>query len=58
MKKLFIICSKRFYDKIPSVLERLNNKFEIQLPNCYDNANTEFEIKKWEKKHMYYLSPR
>ena len=57
MKKLFIICSKRFYDKIPSILERLDNKFEIQLPNCYDGPNTENEIKKLgREEHVLFKS--
>ena len=44
-KKLFIICSKRFYNKIPSILEELNGKFNIELPNCYNKPDTEFKIK-------------
>lgn len=36
MKKILIICSKKFYDRIPEVKKQLNNKFDIYLPNCYD----------------------
>lgn len=35
--KILIICSKAFYDKIPSIKEKLENKgYTIILPNCYD----------------------
>ena len=44
-KKLFIICSKKFYEKIPAILERLEDKFLITLPNCYDDPNTESRFK-------------
>ena len=36
--KVFVICSKKFYGRIPeikSVLEQKGN--EVYLPNCYDN---------------------
>ena len=44
-KKIFIICSKKFYEKIPSILEKLEDKFLITLPNCYDEPETEFRFK-------------
>lgn len=35
--KIFIICSKAFYDKIAKIEEYLEKKgHEITLPNCYD----------------------
>lgn len=40
--KIFIICSKAFYDRVPSIkdaLERLGH--EVTLPNCYDDPDTE-----------------
>ncbi|MEI6228631.1 MAG: hypothetical protein WCP11_01245 [Candidatus Saccharibacteria bacterium] len=40
--KIFIICSKKFYDQIPSIkgsLEALDHI--ITLPNCYDDPGTE-----------------
>ena len=40
--KIFIICSKAFYDKIPPVREELENMgHTIILPNCYDAPETE-----------------
>ncbi|MDF2865425.1 MAG: hypothetical protein K0R72_234 [Clostridia bacterium] len=40
--KIFVICSKVFYDKIPTLKEKLENKgHEITLPNCYDCPETE-----------------
>lgn len=40
--KLFIICSKRFYDSILNIKKELE-KYEIEvfLPNCYDDPKTE-----------------
>ena len=40
--KIFIICSKSFYNKIPSIKEHLEQTgHEIILPNCYDCPETE-----------------
>lgn len=40
--KVFIICSKVFYNKIPAIKEKLeSNGHEITLPNCYDSPETE-----------------
>ena len=40
--KLFIICSKRFYDKIPEIQKELEIMgHAITLPNCYDDPTTE-----------------
>lgn len=40
--KIFIICSKNFYDRIPPIKEKLENKGHIiYLPNCYDHPETE-----------------
>ena len=42
--KIFVICSKKFYGRIPeikSVLEQKGN--EVYLPNCYDNPAAEQE---------------
>lgn len=44
--KLFVICSKRFYGRIPMIKEVLEEKgHEVVLPNCYDKPNTEEEIR-------------
>lgn len=40
--KIFIICSKRFYDKIPEIKDILEkNNHEITLPNCFGDSGTE-----------------
>ncbi len=40
--KIFIICSKKFYDKVPEIKKKLeNNGHEISLPNCFDDPATE-----------------
>lgn len=42
--KIFIICSKAFYDKIPEIKEKLEKKgHEIILPNSYGNSQAEEE---------------
>lgn len=40
--KIFIICSKSFYDRIPDIKKYLeNNGHEVSLPNCFDDPTTE-----------------
>lgn len=40
--KIFIICSKAFYGRIPEIKEKLESKGHIiTLPNCYDAPETE-----------------
>ncbi|MEI7689801.1 MAG: hypothetical protein WCI79_02440 [Candidatus Saccharibacteria bacterium] len=40
--KIFIICSKKFYNQIPSIKDNLEAKGHIiTLPNCYDDPYTE-----------------
>jgi len=40
--KILIICSKRFYEKIPNIKKELTkNNIEVFLPNCYDDPTTE-----------------
>lgn len=40
--KIFIVCSKRFYNKIPEVQKVLEaNGHIITLPNCFDDPTTE-----------------
>ncbi len=40
--KIFIICSKAFYDKIPPIKNALEKMGHIiSLPNCYDCPETE-----------------
>lgn len=40
--KIFVICSKAFYEKIPTIKEKLEqNGHTIILPNCYDCPETE-----------------
>lgn len=40
--KVLIICSKRFYEKIPNIKNELEQKnIQVFLPNCYDDPKTE-----------------
>ena len=40
--RVFVICSKAFYEKIPTIKEKLEqNGHTIILPNCYDCPETE-----------------
>lgn len=44
--KLFVICSKKFYNRIPMIKEVLEKSgHQVFLPNCYDKPNTEDEIR-------------
>jgi len=44
--KIFICCSKRFYDKVGEVKEVLEKQgHEISLPNSFDNPNKENEMR-------------
>lgn len=48
--KILIICSKKFYDKIPKIKTALEAKnHAITLPNCYDSPGTEDEFRKLGK---------
>ena len=39
--KILIICSKKFYDRIPQIKASLERKnIEVYLPNCYDDPVT------------------
>ena len=49
--KIFIVCSKKFYDKIPDIQKILEeNNHEITLPNCYEDPCTEERYKSMGKK--------
>ena len=40
--KIFVICSKRFYDRIPEIKKCLEDKkHEVELPNCFDDPSAE-----------------
>jgi hypothetical protein len=40
--KIFVICSKKFYDRIPEIKEALEAAGHVvTLPNCYDDPATE-----------------
>ncbi|MDD5098787.1 MAG: hypothetical protein PHP35_00365 [Candidatus Colwellbacteria bacterium] len=44
--RIFIICSKSFYDRIPDIKKALEERgHSITLPNCYDNPHTEDEYR-------------
>lgn len=45
--KIFIACSKHFYERIPSVAEYLQARGHVlTMPNSYDNPMMEEQIKK------------
>lgn len=45
--KIFVACSKHFYDRIPEIKKRLEEKgHEVTLPNSYDEPYREEEVKK------------
>ena len=59
--KIYICCSKHFYNKIPEIKEKLEKQnHEITLPNSFDNPFREEEIKEmgkgehieWKRKMM------
>jgi len=40
--KIFIICSKRFYNRVPAITAELEKKGHIlSMPNCFDDPFTE-----------------
>lgn len=40
--KIFLICSKKFYDIIPQIKDELElSGHEVTLPNCFDDPATE-----------------
>jgi len=44
--KIFIICSKHFYNRVPEIAKKLQeNGHEITLPNSYENPFEEEEMK-------------
>lgn len=44
--KIFLICSKRFYDRIPEIEAELKHAGHIlTMPNCYDDPTTEERYK-------------
>ena len=51
--KLFIICSKAFYDRIPSIKDALDQAgHDVTLPNCYDDPGTEARYREMgDKEH-------
>ena len=56
--KIFICCSKYFYNRISEIKERLENSgHEITLPNSYEHPFKEEEIKKLSKEeHIQWKS--
>ena len=44
MKKLMIICSTSFYDRIPEVIDGLKNRFELIMTNGYgEEDNNDYD---------------
>ncbi|MDD2470200.1 MAG: hypothetical protein PHI22_04660 [Bacilli bacterium] len=56
--KVFVICSKHFYDRIPNIRKVLEeNGHTVYLPNCYDNPGKESEMRKLgAEKHSKFKS--
>ncbi|MDD4804474.1 MAG: hypothetical protein PHN69_04800 [Candidatus Pacebacteria bacterium] len=56
--KIFIVCSKRFYDKIPKIKDILEkNSHEVTLPNCFEDPETESRYRNLgEKEHSIWKS--
>lgn len=44
--KIFIICSKHFYHKIPEIQKKLDKSHKITFPNSYEEPFKEEELKK------------
>lgn len=43
--KIFLICSKKFYNRIPEIEQGLIERgHTLQMPNCYDDPDTEFKM--------------
>lgn len=54
MKKIFIACSKHFYDRIPKIKQELELMgYETILPNFYDTPMVEEEIKENSSKEEH-----
>lgn len=52
--KIFIICSKVFYNRIPQIKEKLESMGHvITLPNCYDTPETENSYRGTDKHSMW-----
>lgn len=43
MKKIMIICSSNFYDRIPPIKEVLEKKYELIMPNGYGEEENDEE---------------
>lgn len=56
--KIFLVCSKKFYDKVPDIkaeLETLGH--QLTLPNCFEDPTTEDRIRELgPKKHSEWKS--
>lgn len=49
--KIFLICSKAFYDKVPAIKNELEKAgHTISLPNCFDDPTTEARYKEMGNK--------
>lgn len=51
--KIFLICSKAFYDKVPAIKAELEKAgHAVSLPNCFDDPGTEARYKEMgDKEH-------
>lgn len=49
--KIFLICSKNFYEKIPPIKKKLEESGHVlTMPNCYTNPETEDTYRKQGEK--------
>ena len=54
MEKIFIACSKHFYDRIPKIKKQLElMEYEVMLPNFYDTPMIEEKIKENKSKEEH-----
>lgn len=51
--KILIVCSTSFYDKIEKIKKQLEDKYEVILPNCYDEPVTNEDNKKMTEEEYY-----
>jgi len=51
--KIFVVCSKYFYDRIVPIKENLELRgHEITLPNCFENPFEEEEMESGSEEHV------
>jgi hypothetical protein len=51
--RILIVCSTSFYDKIDGIKKLLESKFDVILPNCYDDPVTNEDNKNMTEEEYY-----